>query len=266
MANQKKNQQQNGAMMPIIIALVALLVIVLAVAAAILIPALRDGTFSAGDETTAQTSAETNASTKPTEGVAVDMTAVAKEINSMHAADFTASSTATEYVKITIAEYGDVIVRLRADVAPLTVKNFQKLVGEKFYDGLTFHRVMQDFMIQGGDPKGDGTGDAPNKIKGEFKNNGVTNNLGHIKGVISMARGSYSMDSASCQFFICNSDSTSVKSLDGSYASFGYVLAGMDIVDAVSAVEVDYDSTGREQSVPKEKITIESISFVQPKK
>lgn len=246
-------------MTPIIIALIALLVIVVAVAAALLIPAIRDGVY-ADEETTAGTTTNT-----PTEGVKVDMAAVKAEINSLKVEDFAASTTATDYVKISVKDHGDIVVRLRGDVAPLTVKNFQSLVGQKFYDGLTFHRIMKGFMIQGGDPKGDGSGSSTNKIKGEFSQNGVTNNLGHVKGVISMARGGYSMDSASCQFFICNADTPSVKNLDGSYASFGYVVAGLDVVDAISAAEVTASATG-EMSVPAETVTIESVTFVQPTK
>ena len=143
----------------------------------------------------------------------------------------------TDYVAIQVEDYGTIVVHLRADVAPITVANFQKLVSEKFYDGLIFHRVIEGFMIQGGDPKGNGTGGSKENIKGEFSANGVDNTLSHKRGVISMARqgenpytGEMNYDSASSQFFICHADS---PHLDGDYAAFGYVTEGMDVVDAV---------------------------------
>ena len=139
----------------------------------------------------------------------------------------------TYHVAMAIKNYGVIIVELDAKSAPNTVKNFIKLVRAGFYDGLTFHRVMENFMIQGGDPNGDGTGSAPEKIKGEFVTNGFPNLIKHEKGVISMARGQ-SPDSASCQFFICNSDSASVKNLDYKYAAFGHVVEGIEIVDAIT--------------------------------
>ena len=190
----------------------------------------------------------------------VDMTAIQAEIDSMKVEDFTETDKKTEYVKITVKDHGDIIVRLRPDVAPITVKNFQKLVGEKFYDGLTFHRIYKGFMIQGGDPKGDGTGGSGTTIKGEFEKNGVTNELSHITGVISMARRSTPMDSATSQFFICNADAS--DNLDGSYAAFGYVVAGLDTVMSISDVEVTTNAGG-EKSQPLEKVTIVSIRFVK---
>lgn len=129
-------------------------------------------------------------------------------------------------------------IRLELDptAAPLTVANFVKLVREGFYDGLTFHRVIPGFMIQGGDPKGNGTGGAKDRIKGEFRQNGVDNPLRHVRGVISMAR-AYDPDSASSQFFIMHADA---PHLDGSYAAFGHVAEGMDAVDEIAAVPTDY--------------------------
>lgn len=130
-------------------------------------------------------------------------------------------------------ETGTITVLLDETYAPITVKNFLKLVDEKFYDGLTFHRIIDGFMIQGGDPNGDGTGGSKETIKGEFSSNGVENPLSHKRGVISMARAS-DADSASSQFFICQADATS---LDGDYASFGWVLSGMDVVDKIAKCE-----------------------------
>lgn len=193
--------------------------------------------------------------------VEVDMAAIEAEIDSMKVEDFAETDKTSEYVKITVKDHGDIIVRLRPDIAPITVKNFQKLVGDKFYDGLTFHRIMKGFMIQGGDPKGDGTGGSGTTIKGEFEANGVRNDLSHITGVISMARRSSPMDSATSQFFICNADASG--SLDKKYAGFGYVVAGLDTVMSVSDVEVT--SNGSENSKPVNPVVIESIRFVDKK-
>lgn len=130
---------------------------------------------------------------------------------------------------IDIKDYGKITVELNADAAPITVANFVKLAKEGFYDGLTFHRIIKGFMMQGGDPLGTGMGGSDEEIKGEFSNNGVENNLSHTRGAISMAR-SQAYDSASSQFFIVHQDSTF---LDGDYAAFGYVTDGMDIVDKI---------------------------------
>ncbi len=161
------------------------------------------------------------------------------------------SETETNYVIIDIKDYGKITVRLYDNVAVDTVKNFKKLVSEGFYDGLTFHRVIEDFMIQGGDPKGDGTGGSAETIKGEFMYNGYSNFLSHKRGVISMARSS-EYDSASSQFFIMHKDKTG---LDGQYAAFGYVVNGIEVVDKVAAVE-----TGSNDK-PKTNVVIDSIKF-----
>ena len=158
----------------------------------------------------------------------------------------------TNYVKIETNK-GIMLLELYPDIAPITVENFQNLVSEKFYDGLIFHRVIKDFMIQGGDPEGTGMGGSEKTIKGEFKNNGVENNLSHTRGVISMARNSISMDSASSQFFIVHKDSTY---LYGDYATFGKVIAGLDVVDKIA--EVDVDSNDKPRIIQK----IKSIRFI----
>lgn len=132
-------------------------------------------------------------------------------------------------ILMSIRDYGEIKLELDADVAPITVANFIKLVNDGFYDGLTFHRVIDGFMIQGGDPNGDGTGGSSETIKGEFSSNGVTNKLHHERGVISMARSSAN-DSASSQFFIMHEDNTS---LDGNYAAFGKVTSGIEVVDKI---------------------------------
>ena len=138
--------------------------------------------------------------------------------------------------------------------APQTVANFQKLVGQGFYNGLTFHRVIKDFMIQGGDPKGNGTGGSKEKIFGEFASNGFENNLKHERGVISMARSS-DPNSASSQFFICHKDS---PHLNGEYAAFGKVIYGMKTVDAIANIKTNSNDK------PIVNITIQSMQFVTP--
>ena len=143
-------------------------------------------------------------------------------------------------VLMQVKDYGDVKIELDADTAPITVTNFVKLVKNKFYDGLTFHRIMDGFMIQGGDPNGDGTGGSDETIKGEFEANGVKNIISHKRGVISMAR-SMNNDSASSQFFIVQQDSTF---LDKQYAAFGHVTSGMDVVDKIAKDANPTDDNG----------------------
>ena len=136
------------------------------------------------------------------------------------------------YVEMCVEDFGTVVILLDATTAPITVANFISLVEEGFYDGLTFHRIIIDFMIQGGDPEGDGTGGSANTITGEFASNGFNNDISHKKGVISMAR-SQDPNSASCQFFICSYDS---DFLDGDYAAFGYVVEGLSVIDKITEV------------------------------
>lgn len=134
------------------------------------------------------------------------------------------------HAEIDVKDYGVIKVELNADEAPITVTNFVKLAKEGFYDGLTFHRIINGFMIQGGDPEGNGTGGSDETIKGEFSANNVDNVLKHTRGAISMAR-SQDYDSASSQFFIVHQ---TTSSLDGQYAVFGYVYEGMDVVDKIA--------------------------------
>ena len=159
----------------------------------------------------------------------------------------------TNYVKIVTNNDKVILIELYPDIAPITVANFQKLVGEHFYDGLIFHRVIEDFMIQTGDPEGNGTGGSDETIKGEFSENGVENNLSHTKGVVSMARGE-DFDSASSQFFICVSDDDTY--LDGEYAAFGKVIAGYDAVEQISKVKTN----GNDK--PLQTQTMETVRFV----
>lgn len=141
---------------------------------------------------------------------------------------------------IEVENYGNISLELDADTAPITVTNFVNLVNKGFYDGLTFHRIIDGFMIQGGDPLHNGTGGSEKTIKGEFKSNGIDNNISHTRGVISMARSS-EYNSASSQFFIVHEDSTY---LDGEYAAFGYVTDGMDVVDKIAKDAIVEDSNG----------------------
>ena len=160
-------------------------------------------------------------------------------------------SSGTHHVEIQVENYGTIALELDADAAPITVANFCQLAKDGFYDGLTFHRIIDGFMIQGGDPKGDGSGGAEKTIQGEFSQNGVENPISHVRGTISMAR-SEDMDSAGSQFFIVQSDSTF---LDGQYAAFGHVTSGMDIVDKICKDTPVEDSNGTVSWWNQPKIT-----------
>ncbi|MBO5868862.1 MAG: peptidylprolyl isomerase [Oscillospiraceae bacterium] len=157
------------------------------------------------------------------------------------------------YADITIENYGTITVELDRSAAPITVDNFISLAESGFYDGLTFHRIMEGFMMQGGDPEADGTGGSDQTIKGEFKENGWDNPISHTRGTISMAR-SNPYDSASSQFFIMHEDYTG---LDGKYAAFGRVISGIEIVDAICTEAKPSDDNG---SIPRKmQPVIESI-------
>ncbi len=144
------------------------------------------------------------------------------------------------HAEIDIKDYGTVKLELDGDTAPVTVQNFMDLANDGFYDGLTFHRIIDGFMIQGGDPNGDGTGGSDRNIKGEFASNGIKNDISHKKGVISMAR-AQDPDSGSSQFFIMVEDG---DYLDGDYAAFGHVTEGQDIVDKIAADAKPLDDNG----------------------
>ena len=156
-------------------------------------------------------------------------------------------------IQIEMENGGIIKLELYPDVAPITVENFVNLVSENFYDGLIFHRVIDGFMIQGGDPTGTGGGGSGKNIKGEFASNGVQNDLSHVRGVISMARAP-KYDSASSQFFIVQADSTY---LDGNYAAFGRVTEGMDVVDEIASVATDRNDR------PLEDVVIKSIRVIE---
>lgn len=207
------------------------------------------------------TSSNANSGTSSSESAKQEETAVPESTESTDAGSDISSSDDTKqlsgkhHVVIKVKKYGNIKVELDADTAPISVTNFVNLAKKGFYDGLTFHRIIDGFMIQGGDPSGDGTGGSDETIKGEFSDNGVENNIYHVRGTISMARSSEN-DSASSQFFIVQSDSTY---LDGQYAGFGTVTSGMDIVDKICKDTPVTDSNGtveKENQPVIEKITV----------
>ena len=156
---------------------------------------------------------------------------------------------------IVVKDYGTITVELDGSAAPITVTNFVKLAKEGFYDGLTFHRIIAGFMMQGGDPNGNGTGGSGENIVGEFEANGINNKLSHTRGAISMARAKDN-NSASSQFFIMHED---YLDLDGQYAAFGYVTEGMDVVDAICMAAEPIDGNG--SILPEAQPVIESITI-----
>ena len=166
---------------------------------------------------------------------------------------FNEASEQTNFVKIEMMDGGIMIAELYPETAPITVANFKMLVSKEFYNGLIFHRVIQDFVIQTGDPTGLGTGGSKDKIKGEFGINGFANNLSHEKGVLSMAR-TNNPNSASSQFFICHGDCRG--SLDGKYAAFGKLIAGFDVLDKIASTKTNASDR------PIEEQQISSIKFV----
>ena len=196
------------------------------------IPAETDETTDTGEQTEApeESSADTSLITTPLDN---------------------GYDTGTHHATMEVEGYGTIKLELNANNTPITVSNFAQLVNDGFYNGLTFHRVIEGFMIQGGDPLGNGTGGSSRSIKGEFIDNGVTNAIQHKRGVISMARSSAN-DSASSQFFIMHQDASH---LDGSYAAFGKVTEGMDVVDAIAENTPVQDSNGTVAPADQPKIT-----------
>ena len=167
------------------------------------------------------------------------------------------------HAKIKVKDYGTIEVELDGDTAPITVANFIKLVNEKFYDGLTFHRIMSGFMIQGGDPQGTGMGGPGYSIKGEFAMNGVRNDLKHTRGVLSMAR-SMMPNSAGSQFFIMHANA---PHLDGQYAAFGKVVEGLDVVDKIASVRTGWqDKPVEEQKIQSMTVELFGETYPEPEK
>jgi peptidyl-prolyl cis-trans isomerase B (cyclophilin B) len=184
-----------------------------------------------------------------------DMNDMLAEINAWKAEDFEETSEKTEYIKVAVKGYGDIIIRLRTDVAPSNATGIQWLIPYKFYDGLTFHRIDEAGYIQGGCPKGDGTGVSGISQRGEFADNGFENPLKHVRGVVSMFRFDDQPNSGSCQFLILTKD---CPQFDGNRSAMGYVVAGMDVVDAIAAAEA---TDGK----PAEKIVMKKVCFVKMK-
>lgn len=184
-----------------------------------------------------------------------DMEDMAAEINAWKAEDFEETSAQSEYIKIVVKGYGDIIIRLRTKIAPSNASGVQWLIPKKFYDGLTIHRLDPAGYIQGGCPNGDGTGVSGISQRGEFADNGFDNPLKHVRGVVSMFRFDDDPNSGSCQFLILTKD---CPQFDGNRSAMGYVVAGLEVVDAIYAAEAT-DGT------PAEKIIMEKIVFVQMK-
>lgn len=168
----------------------------------------------------------------------------------------------TPTATIVVKDYGTIVLELYPDVAPQSVYNFVYLARQGYYDGLIFHRVIAEFMIQGGDPQGTGTGGPGYFIKGEFELNGVENNISHERGVVSMARRKSPYDSAGSQFFIVHEDSTF---LDGGYAAFARVTSGMEVVDAIATVKTNSNDKPT-TDVIIESITIDAPEYPEPEK
>ena len=197
----------------------------------------------------AQTASTSDVSATSSSGGAADAAAQTPEAgqDTDEAGSQSIQAGGTVLAEITVQDYGVIKLELDRGTAPITVDNFVKLARSGFYDGLTFHRIMDGFMIQGGDPLGNGTGGSSETIKGEFAANGVANNISHVKGTISMARASGNMDSASSQFFITVDDATF---LDGQYAAFGHVIEGIEVVEKIAKDAKPVDNNG---TIPKDQ-------------
>ena len=190
-------------------------------------------------------------------GADVDMSRVAQEINSRKIKHFKKTSEVSDYIVFDIEDYGKIALVVREDIAPITAKNFKSLVAKGHYNGLTFHRVISYFMIQGGGYDESGKLHSAPTIIGEFATNKVTNNLLHIKGVLSLARAKPN-NSGSAQFFIMTGENSD---LDGKYAAFGYVLAGMDVVEKIANCEVDYPYSSAPK--PVDPVVIKEAYFAK---
>ena len=238
-----------------IIAIIAVVAIVLVVGVAVFFVVRNNKNKQASNET------ETSEIANKEENTTTEESNTTEEENNTSEEKEGEQSVEGKYnAEIVVKDYGTIKVELDETAAPITVANFVKLAKEGFYNGLTFHRIISGFMIQGGDPNGDGTGGSNEEIKGEFKNNGVENPISHTRGVISMAR-SNDPDSASSQFFIMHKDAP--KDLDGKYAAFGHVTSGMEVVDQIceKVVPMDMDGTVAKEEQP----VIESINIIEKK-
>ena len=231
-ADKKKVKKEQNVVLICVLTLLALLLLAVMVYAAF--TAEKD---NAAKQDGAQQTELTSASS--------DETAVNQDAGTSAESESDFDATLNYYADITVENYGTITVQLIPSAAPVSVENFVELAESGFYNGTTFHRIMDGFMMQGGDPTGTGSGGSGKNIYGEFSANGWDNPLSHIRGAISMARAT-DYDSASSQFFIVQSDSTS---LDGNYACFGYVTEGMEYVDAICA---DAEPTDNNGTIPAE--------------
>lgn len=225
-----------------------------------------DTTGSATSDSTADGESDTTVSDDPAPSVTFptsgkDMTDILAEINCKQVTDFEETEEKSEFIKIVVQGYGEIVVRLRTDIAPANAGGIQWLIPYNYYKGLTFHRVLKDSFIQGGCPNGDGTGGSGISLRGEFADNGVNNPLLHVRGVVSAHREEENFNSASTQFLILTQD---CPQFDGNRTAFGYVVAGMDVVDAIADASVKDNGAG-EISAPAEKIVMEKIVFVKLK-
>ena len=215
---------------------------------------------AATTDSNAKSAQDSNAATTSNNTTtAQDSAAATTDNNAMTTANSAATApdtAAVEYADIVVQDYGTITVELDPAAAPVTVQNFTNLVKDGFYNGLTFHRIMDGFMIQGGDPLGNGTGGSSQNIVGEFESNGYANSISHVRGTISMARASGDNNSASSQFFIVQTDSAF---LDGDYAAFGHVTSGMEVVDRICKDAKPIDNNG--SIAPEEQPVIESITI-----
>lgn len=256
---ERLEKAQNKKMWQIVIAAVAMIVLIVAISLAIALGGEKGGDTVTTKAPAATQAPNTNALTAP-KMESLNMTEVTDFSR------FSETSEKTDHVLLNISytdaqgipQTGNVVVRLYADVAPKTVENFQKLVADGFYTNVPFHRIMKGFMIQGGDPNGDGISSADEEnIYGEFTSNGWTNHLKHVRGVISMARMGHNNNSGSTQFFIMHQ---TTESLDGDYASFGYVVYGMDTVDGIANTEVNASNPNSPK--PIHDVTLNYARFV----
>lgn len=238
---QKKKNMARIISIILVVALVATLVMsILPLQTSVQLDEINNATSTSNQEKVTETTKEVEISTEDT-----------TESKTVSAEELEELKTEKKFATIKLTTGEQIKLALYPKIAPISVENFIKLANEHFYDGIIFHRVIADFMIQTGDPTGTGTGGSENKIKGEFKSNGVENPLSHKKGILSMARAT-DKDSASSQFFITVADSTY---LDGEYAAFGEVIEGQDVADKISLVETD------NMDKPLEEIKIETITI-----
>lgn len=253
MAKNSKNKKKEAAKGEMIMNIITYVMIALIVAGACYFAYVKisENKITDTESTSGQTSSGTSSGNST--GTTTDT-----ESTTPVTVTFTNEYTATHYVEMEIESYGTLKISLDATKAPITVDNFVGLIKQGFYDGLTFHRAQDGFVVQGGDPLGNGRGGSGKSIKGEFAQNGVANPLAHTRGAISMARSGYDYNSADSQFFIVVDDKAR-QSLDGGYAAFGYVTEGMEIIDKICADTVATNASGslnREDQPVIKKVTV----------